>query len=165
MVITGCHSILPQSHTVPQANLVISQNNQFAYNGTQLSLTCTITLNNEAAAFTSDVEIVWKRANQILGTDVSACTTISSTTRVSEATFQSILMFDPLGNESRNGGVYTCEVDMISGDNTIFITPGSSSTSHTLDVIGKELYALVNALKIDTMQELRLMNKLITIFA
>ena len=133
---------LPLSHAVPQPNLEISQSNQFAYNGTQLSLVCTITLSDEAASSTSRVNVMWKRANQLLTTDVSSCVTITTTTRVNEDTFQSTLILDPLGNESRSSGVYTCEVNIVPEPNTLFVTSGSFETSHTLDVLGK-LYIVI----------------------
>ena len=80
---------------------------------------------------------MWKRANQLLMTNVSACVTITTTTRVNEVTFQSTLILDPLGDESTSGGVYTCEVNIVPELNTIFVTSGSFETSHTLDVLGK----------------------------
>ena len=134
---------LPQSHAVPQPNLMISQSNQLAYNGTQLSLACTITLSDETGSFTSEVDVTWNRANQLLMTNVSACVTITTTTRVNEVTFQSTLILDPLGDENRSGGVYTCEVNIVPEPNTMFDTSRSFETSHTLDVLGKYIVNLL----------------------
>ena len=80
---------------------------------------------------------MWKRANQLLMTDVSACVTITAATPLSDGTFQSNLILDPLGDESRSGGVYTCEVTILPEPNTIFVTSGPFETTHTLDVLGK----------------------------
>ena len=129
---------------------MISQSNQLAYNGTQLSLACTITLSDETASFTSGVEVMWKRANQLLTTDISACVTITTTTRVNEVTFQSTLILDPLGDESRSGGVYTCEVNIVPEPNTILVTSGSFETTHTLDVLGKYIVNFIATLDISS---------------
>ena len=70
-------------------------------------------------------------------TDVSACVTVTATTRLNEATFLSTLILDPLGDESRSGGVYSCEANILAEPNTMLVTSGSFETSHTLDVLGK----------------------------
>ena len=91
---------------------------------------------------------MWKRANQLLTTDISACVTITTTTRVNEVTFQSTLILDPLGDESRSGGVYTCEVNIVPEPNTILVTSGSFETTHTLDVLGKYIVNFIATLDI-----------------
>ena len=123
---------------VLQPTLAIAPNLQPAYNGTNFSLTCIITL-NDAVDTPVSVEGMWMRGSDILQTSGDSCIEVSDTTAV-DSTYEVTLSFNPLGNETRDGGSYTCNatVEPQPGSaNAQFVQGNSGLREHELLVDGK----------------------------
>ena len=103
---------------VPQPTLAIAPNLQPAYNGTNFSLTCIITL-NDAVDSPVSVEGMWMKGSDTLQTSGDSCIEVSDTIAV-DSTYEVSLSFKPLGNETRDGGSYTCSA-------TVEPQPGSTN--------------------------------------
>ena len=124
---------------VPQPTLAIAPNLQSAYNGTNFSLTCIITLNDAVDTLVS-VEGMWMKGSDILQTSGDSCIEVSNTTAV-DSTYEVTLSFSPLGNETRDGGNYTCSATVEPGSaNAQFVQGNSGLREYELLVDGKLLY-------------------------
>ena len=123
---------------VPQPTLAIAPNLQCAYNGTNFSLTCIITL-NDAVDSPVSVEGMWMRGSDILQTSGDFCIEVSNTTAV-DSTYEVTLSFNPLGNETRDGGDYTCNATVEAqpdSANAQFVRGNSGLREYKLLVDGK----------------------------
>ena len=119
---------------VPQPTLAIVPNLQRAYNGTNFSLTCIITL-NDAVDSPVSVEGMWMKGSDILQTSGDSCIEVSNTTAV-DSTYEVTLSFNPLGNETRDGGNYICNA-------TVEAQPGSANTQFVQGNTGLREYELL----------------------
>ena len=122
---------------VPQPTLAIVPNLQRAYNGTIFSLTCIITL-NDAVDSPVSVAGMWLKGSDTLQTSGDSCVEVSDTTPVdtSDSTYKVTLFFNPLGNETRDGGGYTCSA-------TVVLQPGSTNAQFVRGNTGRKDYELV----------------------
>ena len=126
---------------VPQPTVAIAPNLQPAYNGTNFSLTCIITLDGAVDTSVS-VEGMWMKGSDILQTSGDSCIEVSNTTSV-DSTYEVTLSFSPLGDETRNGGNYTCSatVEPQPGSaNAQFVQGNSGMREYELLVDGKLVY-------------------------
>ena len=126
---------------VPQPTLAIVPNLQPAYNGTSFSLTCIITL-DDAIDTSVNVEGMWMKGSDILQTSGDSCIDVSDTTAVDSA-YEVTLSFNPLGNETRDGGNYTCSATFEPQPDSVnaqFVQGNSALREYELLVDGKLVY-------------------------
>ena len=125
---------------VPQPTLAIVPNLQRAYNGTNFSVTCIITLDNAVGTAVS-VEGMWMNGSDILQTSGDSCIEVSDTTEV-DSMYEVTLSFNPLGNETRDGGNYICNATVEpqpDSANAQFVQGNSDLREYELLVDGKLL--------------------------
>ena len=137
MLFCVCCFYLP----VPQPTLAIVPNLQPTYNGTNFSLTCILTL-NDAVDTPVSVEGMWMRGSDILQTSDDSCIEVLDTTVV-DSTYEVTLSFKPLGNETRDGGSYTCNATVEpqpDSANAQFVQGNSGLREYELLVDGKLVY-------------------------
>ena len=125
---------------VPAPTVTISPVQPQPYNGTYFNLSCTITL-DPAVNTAVNVTGTWSKSGNELTTDDTTCITISETRLVTTnpSTYQTLLQFEPLGNDSTDGGSYICEATVIPSD-AQFVTNTSMRDEYELDVQGNPTY-------------------------
>ncbi len=114
MIAFNAYSPVP----APEVSVVVPQ--RPLYTGTNLTLTCDITLSEDVNTAV-DVTATWTGPSGALPDDVIMTDAIGS-----ESSYQSTITFAPLTME--HGGSYTCEVTIAPAETTAFITmsqPGS----------------------------------------
>ena len=116
---------------------------QPAINGTNVNLTCTITLDSSVDTKVQ-VSATWLKSSTVLTTS-SNTTTVSDVQAVDPLTYQTLLQFEPLGNNSRNGGHYLCEATVTPFPGLTYIRSVSNNDSFFLSVAGKIKPLLHNA--------------------
>lgn len=105
-------------------------------NGTNVNLTCTITL--DAAVNTAvNASGAWLNSNNLLTTFNINCITVSDTKGINHSTCQTLFQFEPLGNNSRDGGDYVCAATVIPFPESKYIRNISNNGSLPLTVQGK----------------------------
>ena len=109
---------------------------QPTYNGTNVTLTCTIRLNT---AVDSGVNVsgTWLNSTYVLTTSNTTSITVSDTRGIDHFTYQTLLKFEPLGNHSRDGGSYVCEASVTPISGPQYIRSISNNGSFFLSVEGK----------------------------
>ena len=122
---------------VPAPTVTISPVQPQPYNGTYFDLSCTITL-DPAVNTAVNVTGTWSKSGIELTTDDTTCITISETRLVTTnpSTYQTLLQFEPLGNNSTDGGLYICEATVVPYPDTRFVANTSMREEYELDVQG-----------------------------
>ena len=105
-------------------------------NGTNVTLTCTITLDSSVDTAVN-ASGTWLKSNNALTTFNTNCITVSDTQGIDHFTCQTFLQFEPLGNNSRNGGHYVCEATITPFSGPQYIKNISTSNSFFMSVVGK----------------------------
>jgi len=107
------------------------------YNGTYFNLSCTIVLN-----LTVDTAVnvtgTWLKSGIELTTNDTTCITVSDTQLVmyNPPKYQTLLQFEPLGNNPTDGGTYVCEATVIPYPDAQFVTNTTARDRYQLDVQG-----------------------------
>ena len=109
---------------------------QPTYNGTNVTLTCTIRLNT---AVNTEVNVsgTWRNSTNVLTTSNTTSIMVSDTQGVDRFTYQSLLQFEPLRNHSMDGGSYICEASVTPFSMPQYIRNISNNGSYLLSVEGK----------------------------
>ena len=121
--------------TVPAPTIDITTM-QPTYNGTNVTLTCTIRLNT-AVDTAVNISGTWRNSTNVLTTSNTTSITVSETQVIEHLTYQTLLQFEPLGNHSRDGGSYVCEASVIPISWPEYIRNISNNGSFFLSVEGK----------------------------
>ena len=108
---------------------------QPTYNGTVFNLTCTIVLDPSVDTGVNVTER-WSDSDSTLTTDRMRCISITGTVLVSTLTYQTVLTFDPLGNNSRDGDSYICEATVIPDTESNYILGTTGMGDYELSVTG-----------------------------
>ena len=121
--------------TVPAPTIDITTM-QPTYNGTNVTLTCTIRLNT-AVDSAVNVSGAWQKSTNVLTTSNTTSITVSETQVIEHLTYQTLLQFEPLRNNSMDGGVYVCEATVTPFSMPQYIRNISNNGSYFLRVAGK----------------------------
>ena len=107
------------------------------YNGTNVTLTCTIRLNT-AVDTAVNVSGTWLKSTNVLTTSNTTSITVSETQVIEHLTYRTLLQFEPLGNYSRDGGgSYVCEATVTPISGPQYIRSISDNGLFFLSVEGK----------------------------
>ena len=109
---------------------------QPTYNGTNVTLTCTIRLNTVVDTAVN-VSGTWLNSTNVLTTSNTTSITVSETRVIEHLTYQTLLQFEPLRNNSMDGGVYVCEATVTPFSMPQYIRNISNNGSYFLRVAGK----------------------------
>ena len=135
--LVNIHALWFSLHTVPAPTVIVIVTDGPLYTGTDLTLTCNITL-DLAVDFEVTVTVVWSRPGGTLPSDDRV---IVSETMGSGPSYQSTLIFTPL--TSNDTGDYTCEVTVVTAETTSFIiTSQHANDTGSVIVTGMGIYNL-----------------------
>ena len=107
------------------------------YNGTYFNLSCTIVLSLRVDTAVN-VTATWLKSGIELTTNDATCITVSDTQLImfNPPTYQTLLQFEPLGNNPTDGGMYVCEATVIPYPDAQFVTNITVRDRYQLDVQG-----------------------------
>ena len=107
------------------------------YNGTYFNMSCTIVLSLTVDSG-MNVTGTWLKSGVELTTNEITCITVSDTQLVmsNPPTHQTLLQFEPLGNNPTDGGTYSCEATVIPYPDAQFATNITVRDQYQLDVQG-----------------------------
>ena len=107
------------------------------YNGTYFSLSCTIVL-GPTVDTAVNVTGTWLKSGIELTTNDTTSITVSDTQLAmsNPPTYQTLLQFEPLGNNPTDGGTYNCEATVIPYPDAQFVTNTTVRDQYQLDVQG-----------------------------
>ena len=116
---------------------MVITSNRPAYNGTNFTLTCTITL-NEAVDTSVNVVDTWTKDGDSMALENEECIDISNAKSTSTSNvYVTTLTFNPLGNETRHGGSYACNANVEPNPDSTFVQGNSNTMDYVLIVEGK----------------------------
>ena len=104
------------------------------YNGTYFNISCTIILSPNVDTAVN-VTGTWFKSGIELTTNDTTCITVSDT-QPNPPTYQTLLQFEPLGNNPTDGGTYSCEATVIPYPDAQFVTNITVRDQYQLDVQG-----------------------------
>ena len=132
MLYSTCYYVIL---AVPPPTLDITSSRP-AYNGTNFTLTCTITL-NEAVDTSVNVVETWTKDDDSMTLESEDCIAISNANPTGDSNvYVTTLTFNPLGNEARHGGSYACNASIAPVSDS-FVRGISDVTNDVLTVEGK----------------------------
>ena len=119
--------------TVPQPSIVINLNRPGTlYAGSNLTLSCVVTLDPAVVDTPADVVIVWSGPRTIPGEWYTV-----SDTATDNLQFSSHLSITPLAND-RDNGEYVCSATVSTASDYILGTGGSNSTTLEITSMSKQ---------------------------
>lgn len=82
------------------------------------------------------VNVVWRTSGSTVTTNSERCIVVSDTDMISTLIYQSVLTFNPLGDNSRVGNRYSCEASIVSDPTSDFVTNAARTVGYDLLVQG-----------------------------